>query len=436
MKFKSLKLDQLTDAEVLFFIRIRGKSSYFKNVYTDKFLDQFKSIEEFRCISEYKKDADVCIDLNSISRDYLYEKEYEKLIELSSVESLIKRCRGLRAIPYISAVKLINRAFLFFDHFYLSNPQLSLIVTGAIDNYVMDLMVLVGESYGIKFIGVTDSFMSPEYKLITVRGELSDFNPVSTEEINKFTNKVVKSIDACATPKIKSIIFKGVYNYFSYLYRFFIRYLFKYKVLGRLEYEYRFAPYLHGFKSIRQILGLKYLISDISFFGESRKPKAYIPLHWYPEATTDYWINSIYHIDYQASVLSTIKRLQNLGYEVFAKEHPHFLLNREESFYKIVKETGCHLISPFVCTKKVFDLVDLVTVWNGSTGIEALIYGKETRKVVNSYYGDGLVSDLSEEEVDDSLEKRKVVAEKCIEKVLSSSFNTLESKVVSKSKQC
>lgn len=424
MVFNGLHLENLEDHEVLFFIRIRGKKSYFNDVYGAKFLSLFKSVKSYRCISEYSKDADFHIDLNSVPRDYLYEHEYNALIKLSSIDEIIKRCRGLRAISYEEASKLIARAYLFFEKFYDTHRHLKLVVTGAIDNYVMDLMVSVGESKGVHFIGLTGSLMSPEYQLSTVRGELSDWSNVDADEMDAFKDKIISNINGCGVPSLKKLIFSNLYNYASYHYRFVVRYLFKYKLLNRLEYEYRFAPFLYGFKSIKQIFAaFKYLKDDEHVFSKQEK-KVYIPLHWYPEATTDYWMHSLYHVEYLASVLNTVRLLQEKGYTVYAKEHPHFLLARESSFYKALKEQGCLLISPFVCTKKMFDQMDLVVVWNGSTGIEALLFNKTVYKVVNSYYGDGLIPDLnSSVNLNESVETdAQKIAEKCIEKVYKSSF--------------
>jgi hypothetical protein len=427
MVFKGLKLDELQSEEVLFFIRIRGRHSYFENVYSQKFIELFKSINNHRCISEYKKDADVYIDLKSIERDYLYQSEYNAFESLVSMESVIKRCRGLRSIPYTEASKLAHRAYLFFESFFLKNKQIKLLVTGAIDNYVMDLMVRIGELHGVIFLGVTDSLMSPEYKLITLRGELNCLGGVDDDQVSLFSKKIQDNVNSCTTPKLNAIIKRGVFSYLSYRYRFIFRHILKYKLLGRLEYDYRFLPYFDGFTSLSQIFALKYLTSSDKILNATNKPKAYIPLHWYPEATTDYWINSMYHINYLSSVIDTIKKLQKLGYEVFAKEHPHFLLRRKVDFYKHLKANECQLLSPFICTRDVFDKVDLVVVWNGSTGIEALLHGKDTRKVVNSYYGDDLILSLDDftiGEGDAEVGSKKLIAENCIEKVYRSSFRT------------
>jgi hypothetical protein len=422
MIFEGLAFKELKEDEVLFFIRIRGKSSYFSEVYSHRFIDLFESIDQHRCISEYKKDAHIHIDLNAVSRDYLYEEEYNHLTSLSSIEEIIKRCRGLRAISYVEASKLIARCYLFFISFYNASPSLKLVVTGTIDNYVMDLMVRVGKDLGVNFFALTGSLMSPEYHLSTVRGKLTSLGKIDKSSLKAFEEKILSNINNCSTPKIRFIIKGAIYNYLSYHYRFMVRYLFKYKVLGRMEYEYRFAPFLHGFKSIKQLVSLRYLNDAPELFKDKEIKKAYIPLHWYPEATTDYWIESLYHVDYYTSVMNTIDQLQKQGYEVYAKEHPHFILSRESKFYQAIKNKGCNLLSPFICTKKVFDNVDLVVVWNGSTGIEALLYGKETRKVVNSYYGDNLISDIKGNKIVEI--NKTIMAKKCLEKIYSSSFKT------------
>lgn len=421
MEFKGIRLSDLKKEEVLFFIRIRGKASYFKNVYSLKFIELFQSIREHRCISEYKKNADVHINLNDIERGYLYEDEFNKFSALTSLEEVIKRCRGLREIPYVEASALVYKAYLFFDRMYTAMPDLKIIVTGAIDNYVMDLMVRVGESKGIRFMGVTGSLMSPEYNLITVRGECNDVGQVDSAEVTCFSQKIITNTESRRVPKIKEVLFRGARSLLSYYWRFTVRYLIRYKLMGNLGYEYRFAPYLQGFYSMNQLLALRFLEGEAALKKKTSKLKAYIPLHWYPEATTDYWVNSLYHVDYLSSVMNTIVTLQKKGYEVFAKEHPHFLLSRKSVFYEQLKNNGCTVLSPFVSTKEVFNQVDLVVVWNGSTGIEALLDGKKVLKVVNSYYGDDLVGDLNLN--NDNVDSVNI-ADKCLEKVYRSSFRT------------
>ncbi len=423
MFYKDLDLAALTDDEAIFFIRIRGKNSYFDAVYTRAFLDLFSSVNEYRCISEYKKDADIHIDLNNIERDYLYAEDLQPFIESIEILEVVSRCRALRHIPFVRAKKLIVRAYLFFERFYSSHPLLKLVVCGAIDNYVMDIMQRVGQRYNVCFLGVTDSFMSPTYKLISLRGEANDFTRVDESEVSEvFTTlkgRFVSPIIPSRTKALKS----AMYDVGSYCYRYIVRYLVKHRLLGRLEYEYQFAPLLSRVNSLRDILGIRFLQKSLPMLCKENGTRyAYIPMHYYPEATTDYWIADLYHVDYYVSLYDTIRQLKSMGFEVVVKEHPAFYLARAPEIYRKILEFGSILISPFVATKDILNTVDLVVVWNGSTGIEALIEGVPIVKITNSYYGDGIISGLASTKALERPTTKEGMA--VVEKVLASSFRT------------
>lgn len=422
MLYEGLNLSKLTDEEAMFFIRIRGKKSYFNAVYTKPFLDIFSSIKEFRCISEYKKDAYVHIDINSVCRDYLYEEEYARLTNVVSLEELIIRCRALRNSSYVEAKKLISRTFLFFDNFFKEQKSLKLIVTGAIDNYVMDLMHRVGSTHGIKFIGITDSFMSPQYKLVTLRGEANTFADVSSAEVLEVYNVIAGRSLSPIVPSCSRALKAAVYDLGSYLYRYFVRYIFLHKLFGRLEYEYQFAPMLSKFNSLDKLFALRYLkrVNDETF--KAGLKYAYVPLHYYPEATVDYWVKDAYHVDYYNSLLDTIKKLKDEGFVVVVKEHPSYFLARPSKIYQSIEKMGCILLSPFMSTKELMTKVDLVVVWNGSTGIEAIVNKKPVVRVTNSYYGDNVVPVLSGARKLTELTYQQGLD--VVEKVLATSFRT------------
>lgn len=386
-----MDLSTLTDDNVLFFIRIRGKQSYFRNVYTTKFLSQFKAVKEFRCISEYAKDADVHIDLNTVARDWLLEEEYAEFARLIDINEVILRCRGLRSSTYALATRLVYRTFLFFRDLFRSRPQLRLIVTGAVDNYVMDIMHRVGLSHGVAFLGVTDSFMSPEFKLVTVRGEATKFSTVPPAQAKAVYDALKQRASSPSVPKRARALRKAAYDLGSYVYRYIWRYIILHKLRGKLGYEYVFAPAIRQFSSLDQLYAVTFLRSFDQVFASADKKYAYIPLHLYPEATTDYWIDNLYHVDYLRSVKNTVRQLRAQGYHVVAKEHPAFYLGRFSHFYKELIAEGCEILTPFVGTVRVLAAVDLVVVWNGSTGIEAIIHGKPLVKVTNSYYGDDVI---------------------------------------------
>lgn len=418
-----MDLSTLTDDNVLFFIRIRGKQSYFRTVYGPKFLSQFQAVKQFRCISEYTKDADVHIDLNKVPRDWLLQDEYAEFARLVDVNEVILRCRGLRSSTYALATRLVYRAFLYFRDLFRSRPQLRLIVTGAVDNYVMDIMQRVGLSLGVAFLGVTDSFMSPEFKLVTVRGEATKFSKVPPTRVESVYGALKERALAPTVPKRARAMRSAVYDLGSYVYRCVWRHLIQHKLLGKLGYEYVFAPVLRKFSSLDQLYAITFLGSFDKIFASTEKKYAYIPLHYYPEATTDYWIYDLYHVDYLRSLKDTVRKLRAQGYQVVAKEHPAFYLARFSHFYKELIAEGCQILTPFVGTVRVLAAVDLVVVWNGSTGIEAIIHGKPLVKVTNSYYGDNVIPNFDDSfkplhPTDD--EGRDVVL-----KVLETSFRTV-----------
>ncbi len=418
-----IDVSSLTDEQVLFFIRIRGKKSYFKNVYSEKFLSLFSNLEEFNCISEYKKDADAHIDLNSVQRDWLTHEEYDELMGVADIGEVIQRCRGLRNISYIEARKLIYRSYLFFSDFYPRHAELKVVVMGAVDNYVMDMMQRVGLKYGIAFIGVTDSFMSPEYKLLSIRGELTKYHSPNENETSKIYETLRNRLVSPALPTKWRAVRSVIYDICSYIYRYVFRYVMMFKIRGDLAYEYRFAPFLHKCNSFGKILSTRLLrkIEDVRELKESKL--AYIPLHYYPEATTDYWVNDKYHVDYMTSLRDTIRLLRKAGYLPVIKEHPAFYMAREKSVYSSLIEDGAIVLEPFIATKDIFGLVDVVIVWNGSTGIEALIHGKPVLKVTNSYYGDGVIPYFPVQSAN-PLQPTVENARNVIKTILSTSFKT------------
>ena len=146
-------------------------------------------------------------------------------------------------------------------------------------------------------------------------------------------------------------------------------------------------------------------------------------MHLTPESTTDYWIDDLFYVDYEASVLDTVKRLNEMGYKVIIKEHPSFYLVRKSLFYKSLLLLDCQILTPFEPTIKVFSLVDLVVVYNGSTGIEAVIHEKKVIKLTNSYYGDNFIPSLQDFKNSEKLKKGLGI--KIVEKVLRSSFKTI-----------
>ena len=379
------------DDEVLFFIRIKGKKFQFSALYQEAFLNEFKKLSRYRTISEYKKNADVVINFSNYKISDISTKDYDIIEKIINIDSVIKRCRGLRSISLHEARELVFKCSKYFINFYKSNPTLKVIVSCAVDNYVMDIMFQFAKFYSVNCIGITEFFLYPNYKLVTNYGEANDFYEPTDKEVETVLDQLLQKKESpLAISKLSA--YKNLLRYYtSYYYRYLIRYLYFYKLKGDTAYEYRFAPYLKNFNSLKQLLFSKKYFDDYNktIIENNRKRNVYIPLHWYPEATIDYWTDSPDKANYYENLFKVIRFYKDLGIDVIVKEHPAFFSCREIYVYKTLKEfSNVTLLSPFVKTQDLFKVIDNIVVWNGSTGVEALMMDKNVYCTTKSYYSD------------------------------------------------
>ena len=147
-------------------------------------------------------------------------------------------------------------------------------------------------------------------------------------------------------------------------------------------------------------------------------------MHWYPEATTDYWISDEYFLNYYSSLYSEVDSLVKKGFRVLVKEHPHFGFQRDTVVYKKLQNIGAEIISPSVDITSVFEVVDLVIILNGSTAIEAAIYGKPVARLTNSYFDEHIKIYNYDDKFKDYLLTRSQITG-LLKQVLSVSFKNI-----------
>ena len=237
--YKGLKLAELTDKEVLFFIRIHGKRGIFGQFYPNNLLDSFEQLREYRTISEYNV-ADVLIDLNSQKLEDITATDHTLFDKYLNIEEIIVRCRGLREISYKESRQLIWRAAKFFLDYYREHNELKLIVSLIVDNYVLDVMTRLAPHFNVEVMQVIGFFV-PGYIRFTVNGHGVSVRDVPEAELEKvyqrLTNRTPSHMAINKSKAIKNI----TRDYVSFHYRYLLRYLWAYKVQGKLAYEYRFC---------------------------------------------------------------------------------------------------------------------------------------------------------------------------------------------------
>ena len=123
-------------------------------------------------------------------------------------------------------------------------------------------------------------------------------------------------------------------------------------------------------------------ISDIDI-GDNA---AYLPLHYVPEQTTDYFCKNIAAPGYERYIFSIVD--QSAGKTQFlVKEHPAMFGKRSLSFYERLRDReNVRIIHPLDSSLQLLEDVGTVLVDNGTVGVESLIRGKRVIAFEDSYY--------------------------------------------------
>ena len=97
-----------------------------------------------------------------------------------------------------------------------------------------------------------------------------------------------------------------------------------------------FVPYLRGFHKLRKLFGSSFFDSDKTI-GKGYNTSVFIPIHFHPEATVDYWTDDHKHADYLNALVKVISFYKEHNIQVVLKEHPNYYLRRDLDFYRTLK---------------------------------------------------------------------------------------------------
>lgn len=399
MDYGHINTSDFTDEETLFFIRVKGKEHFFDTIYGKGVMQEaFGHIKNFKTFSEYKN-ADHYIDLSKIQvSDLSYDNfsVYNKEI-LDDLHSIIFRCRGLRAIPFYDAKQLTILCAKYFIDFFKNNHY-KLVVIHIIDNYVLDIMYRIAKSIGIEVIVMSEFFILG-YRRHTIYGEYNYMQEPTKKDIAQtiaYFKKKEKSFWLKGVDKMHNIKF-CIYLVFSYYARYISRYLIGYKVFGNLSYEYRFAHLFTRIPLKNFIIGKYFTKLSNTKIRENLKNSIYLPLHVYPEANVDYWIENPNNADYYSSIYEALAFFREKNIDVYIKEHPGFLYQRDPEVYKVFNSfTNAKLIHPFDKDVELIDDIPNIIVWLGSTGVEGLMQDKRVVVFDKNYYSENFVKNIAD----------------------------------------
>lgn len=348
---------------------------------TVTFLKNIFKTAEIITISDFRHTGDIWIKK-------LPDGKYENCsLSSDEVDECIIRCRYLRSQKkkfaeekvintYVKLEKLFEEEC--FDICYMAIP----------DCYSMDIICKIAQKNNIKVVSVVQSFIEG-YSRFTLYGEGNKARlTVTNEEAKRVKEKL---INIRYKPNFKLNKEKGIIQ----LYIYFI----KRKIIQNIyfpfrkiiendfdNYHYNTLEYKKGLKNYlpRNLNSFFTKIEDIEF----KEKDIYLPLHYTPEATVDYWTDSTQQVLYEDFIISFIKK-SDKSLRFLIKEHPAKYGKRDVSFYKrLLDIENVILIHPYENSNIILDDINFVLVTTGSVGVEAYIRNKTVFTTSKNYYSD------------------------------------------------
>lgn len=326
-------------------------------------------------------------DINLMQRFYeLWPRSSSELYNPQiDFEEVRLRCRLLNKLPRSKAQRMMACAWQAINEI-LDEVEPQFILTMTIDSYVMDLLARAAKLKGIRFLGVSNCPI-PGYSLVSERGEHNVVRKPSDIEVDQ-VKKAILSDDF----KPKYMIGDKDYSLLGHAKR--VAY-FKLKRglnwLQRIKDPYNYnimvLPYAADKKRFRDCLINRYFDSDpLAKWVDSDRPRLYIPLHFVPEATVNYWTPNLEFIDYENVLLEAVGLLSD-RYSIIAKEHPAAIGTRDASFYRRLKSIpNLSLVHADFHSIALIEKCDAVLTWTGTVGFESVLRNKKCILLGHPYY--------------------------------------------------
>lgn len=321
---------------------------------------------------------------------YIYDPAYDGQNESfeANKEDIITRCRFLRSLPRAKAEELSGRFWNGMEERFLTR-QYDVVVSAIIDCYTMDVIERMAEKMQCQYFSLVTFFVRG-YSRFTRRGERYDAQrPVSEEEVRKVLDMLSEdsyTVNYTANQQKKP----GETRKFFLRRRLIERVAFpilKFKEKDPWNYHYNSLSFTEGpYRQYDVKRAQKHYkkIDEAALEGD----EVYLPLHYAPEATVDYWCGQAGLALYEKSVLDFISR-SDPRVKFVVKEHPAMYGKRAISFYeKLCGRENVVIIHPYENSNRLMKKIHNVLVYTGSVGVEALLRGKRVFTVTENYYSD------------------------------------------------
>lgn len=334
-------------------------------------------------ISEFSGCADIWLG------SFLYEPNVGYEMVPDTAADVAARCRFIRSLPPAKGFELVHhmaaglRALFAADDF-------DMVLAPLIDNYTLDLLERLATERGAPYVSLVGHFFDG-YCRITRRGELVPLPRIVTHQEVAGVLAFVSQLSYKPSFALNERRTK-LYAYASFTREMVKKYLYfpvKRLVQGDpCNYHYGTFSSATPLSLVRYIsnrIDKYYYPLDSTCFTDSA---VYLPLHFSPEATVDYWCDDMHCASYEDSVIEFISK-SDASIDFLVKEHPAMRYRRHVRFYQRLSEfSNVRIIHPYESSNALLERAKAVVVYTGSVGVEALLRGKMVFARSNNYYAE------------------------------------------------
>lgn len=364
------------------FIYHRPVHKEFYELLATRYFSEFNMIT----LSDFKNSADIWLGADNLDHFNAETTIFSK----AEKEEILLRCRFLRNIDNRIANKLINSMSLRIEKL-IREYKPRYIISAVIDNYTMDIIERLSLKNNIPYISFLSHFFDG-YSWITKRGELNRIPRNITD--NEVYDVLEKTINKSYIPSYhKNLKPNRLKAFIFYIKQMIKKYLYLpiRRTIENDKWNYYYNTNFFDNSNLWRVRDFvnknieQYFImnSNISY----SKTNVLLPLHFRPEATTDYWCDDpICGSNYEDSVIDVIKNSsENVSFLV--KEHPTMYMKRQKQFYdRLLDFKNVRIVHPLESSNETLEKVDIVYVYTGSIGVEALIRNKLVISKSKNYY--------------------------------------------------
>ena len=380
MNLKEILECDNSNKNVILFAREPKISGLLFRGYGDYIAKKYLKVSTYKILSDYPVQTDFYIDLKKYSLKDLNTEDFKIINEVIDFESIIKNERSFRlSLSYYDSCQLIYSTVKYLIEFFKEN-KVDILLTHMVDSYTVDILTQIARYFNVIIIPFCGSPFSEEYIIITERGEGNYLRDPSEIEVDKFMAYLANKKSNYFVKSYKSVNLDVAKYYFIYKIKFIWHYLILNKLLGKNEYRYLMTNSQAYPRSLSSIFNIKkFFVQNLELLPPLEKNKTvYIPLHYHPEATTEYWIKDKSYLTYYPSLFKVIKNYVERGYTVLVKEHTAMYMMRDKRIYEdIFSFPNTYLISPYITTYDILEFAEYTIIWTGTTGVEAIMTDKK-----------------------------------------------------------